>query len=85
MEQKQVTRPNLLNSWGPILMLCATLGLAPFVPEPHILGKIRWIAGGAVGMKLMDWGDFLFHGFPWILAIRLGVIEVRKRLKAPTA
>jgi hypothetical protein len=82
MEQKSLKSPNFLNSWVPILMLCATLGLAPFVPEPHILGKIRWIAGGAVGMKLMDWGDFLFHGFPWILAVRLGVIQVKNRLKA---
>ena len=81
MEQKEVKRPNPLNSWGPVLILCATLGLAPFVPEPHVWGKLRWIAGGAVGMKLIDWGDFLFHGFPWILAIRLGVIELKGRLK----
>ncbi len=43
-----------------------TLGLAPFVPEPHIVGKIRWVAGGAIGMTGMDWFDLLFHGFPWV-------------------
>ncbi len=43
-----------------------TLGLAPFAPEPHILGKLRWVAGGANGMALMDWGDLAFHGAPWI-------------------
>lgn len=43
-----------------------TLGLAPFVPEPHIVGKIRWVAGGAVGMTAMDWFDLVFHGFPWV-------------------
>jgi len=43
-----------------------TLGLAPFVPEPHIIGKIRWVAGGAIGMTGMDWFDLLFHGFPWL-------------------
>lgn len=43
-----------------------TLGLAPFAPEPHIVGKIRWVAGGAVGMTGMDWFDLVFHGFPWV-------------------
>ena len=43
-----------------------SLGLAPFVPEPHIVGKIRWVAGGAVGMTGMDWFDLVFHGFPWV-------------------
>lgn len=85
MEQKEVTRPQLFNSWGPILLLCATLGLAPFLPEPHVWGKIKWVAGGAVGMKMMDWGDLLFHGFPWILAVRLGVLEIRKRMKIKVA
>lgn len=43
-----------------------SLGLAPFQPEPHIVGKIRWVAGGAVGMTGMDWFDLFFHGFPWL-------------------
>lgn len=45
---------------------CATLGLAPFVPEPHLLGKLRWVAGGAVGMGAMDWFDLVMHGAPWV-------------------
>ena len=48
------------------LMLALGLGLAPFVPEPHIWGKLKWIVGGANGMKLMDWGDVVLHGLPWI-------------------
>lgn len=52
-----------------IVLACFTLGLAPFFPEPHILGKLRWIAGGAKGMELMDWGDFLMHGLPWFFLI----------------
>lgn len=47
-------------------MLCLTLGLAPFFPEPHILGKIRWVQGGAVGMGAIDWFDLVLHGFPWV-------------------
>ena len=52
-----------------ILLLCLTLGLAPFRPEPHLWGKLKWIAGGAKGMGLMDWWDFIMHGFPWLLLI----------------
>lgn len=51
------------------LMASMTLGLAPFVPEPHVLGKIRWVLGGAKGMQMMDWGDLLMHGAPWIWLI----------------
>lgn len=55
------------------LMASLTLGLAPFVPEPHILGKIRWVLGGAKGMQLMDWGDLILHGTPWIWLIYTGL------------
>jgi hypothetical protein len=60
----------LLNNWKLWLMLSLTLGLAPFVPEPHLWGKLRWVIGGAVGMKPMDWFDLLQHGMPWLLLIR---------------
>jgi len=48
---------------------CLTLGLAPFFPEPHLWGKLKWIAGGAVGMQPMDWADALMHGAPWIMLL----------------
>lgn len=51
------------------VMASLTLGLAPFFPEPHIWGKLRWIIGGAVGMQPMDWFDFAFHGLPWVLLL----------------
>ena len=55
--------------WQTLLPICLTLGLAPFYPEPHIVGKIRWVAGGAVGMGYIDWFDLLLHGLPWVLLI----------------
>ena len=69
----------LLNDWKLIIIACLTLGLAPFFPEPHIVGKIKWIAGGAVGMKPMDWFDVVLHGFPFILLIRLIIIKLTKK------
>lgn len=51
------------------LLASLTLGLAPFLPEPHIVGKLRWILGGGVGMQLQDYGDLLLHGAPWVWLI----------------
>jgi hypothetical protein len=70
----------LINNWIYVVILCLTLGLAPFVPEPHIWGKIKWIAGGAKGMEFLDWLDFIFHGIPWALLIRLLFLKVKERL-----
>jgi hypothetical protein len=55
------------------LLASLTLGLAPFAPEPHVLGKIRWVLGGAKGMQMMDWGDLIMHGAPWIWLIYTAV------------
>jgi large-conductance mechanosensitive channel len=69
------------NDWTIVIMMSLTLGLAPFVPEPHILGKVRWILGGAHGMKLIDWGDFLMHAIPFILLIRLIILKVIEKIQ----
>ena len=54
-------------NWGMIIILCATLGLAPFTP-PHIIEKLSMLIKGNL-IKPLDWFDLLFHGFPWILLI----------------
>jgi hypothetical protein len=51
------------------VVLCLTLGLAPFSPEPHIIGKTVWILGGGKEMKLIDWFDFFLHFSPWAYLI----------------
>ena len=61
------------------LFISLTLGLMPFSPEPHILGKIKWIAGGAVGMQPMDWFDFVLHGAPWALLIYFLLVEAKRK------
>lgn len=68
----------LLNDWRIIILLCLTLGLAPFFPEPHIVGKVKWLAGGANGMTLKDYFDVLLHGFPFVLLIRLIITKFKK-------
>lgn len=69
-----------LNDWRIVLLLCLSLGLAPYFPEPHIWGKLRWVAGGARGMALIDWLDLLLHGFPWLLLLRLLILRIRAAL-----
>jgi len=58
-----------------------TLGLAPFRPEPHLFGKIKWILGGGKGMQMMDYGDLLLHGAPWILLFVFAIYYLRLRKK----
>ena len=70
----------IINNWKFVLIACITMGLAPFFPEPHVWGKILWVAGGANGMQLMDWGDLLMHGIPWLLLIRLIILKVKNRI-----
>lgn len=81
MEQKKPKSLNPINNWATVLIFCATLGLAPWLPEPHVWGKLRWVSGGAVGMELMDWGDLLLHGLPWIFLIRLITIAGIQKLR----
>ena len=61
------------------LLATLTLGLAPFFPEPHFFGKVRWVLGGANGMQPMDWFDLFMHGAPWVwLAYELVKLIVQK-------
>ncbi|MGA1227408.1 MAG: hypothetical protein ACO3VF_09305 [Tamlana sp.] len=55
------------------------MGLAPFFTEPHIWGKIKWIAGGAKGMQLIDWFDVVLHGFPFVLLIIALFLKLTKK------
>lgn len=71
----------MLNNWRIIILLCLTLGLAPFYPEPHLWGKLKWIAGGAIGMTPKDWFDVLLHGLPFLLLIRLIAVNLLKKSK----
>lgn len=51
-----------------VLMICLTLGLAPFVPEPHIWEKLKMLADGSLS-KPIDIFDLGMHGLPWLVLI----------------
>ena len=67
---------NVFNNWRLVILLCLALGFAPFFPEPHIYGKLKWMLGRAEGMTILDWFDVLLHGLPFVLLIRLIYINV---------
>ena len=71
-----------LNNIKVWLIISLTLGLAPFTPEPHVWGKLKWVLRGANGMQLSDWLDFLMHGLPWVFLVRAVIVKYIKREKA---
>ena len=53
----------------PMIALPAVLlGLAPFVPEPHLWEKLKMLADGTLS-KPIDIFDLLLHGIPVVLLI----------------
>ena len=44
------------------------LGLAPFVPEPHVLEKMRMLFRGELTLPI-DIFDFVFHLLPTLLLL----------------
>jgi len=49
-----------------LVVLCLTLGLAPFTPLPHLLEKLKMLVSGEL-VEPIDIFDLLLHGSPWIL------------------
>lgn len=54
-------------NYGVLVLLCATLGLAPFSP-PHLVEKLSMLVKGTLTRPL-DWFDLLLHGLPWLLLL----------------
>lgn len=47
-----------------VLLLCLTVGLAPFAPEPHVWEKLKMLVAGQLSAP-MDIFDLALHGAPW--------------------
>ena len=62
------------------LLFCVVPGLLPFSAEPHIVGKVRWVMGGAVGMQPMDYFDLVLHGSPFVYLVYVLVKMLRESL-----
>ncbi len=53
--------------WAVVVVLCLTLGLAPFAP-PHLWEKLQMLFEGRL-VRPIDWFDMLFHAAPWMLLV----------------
>ena len=57
--------------WPTLVIIAVLIGGAPFVPEPHLVEKARWLIEGHP-FRPIDWFDLVMHGLPWIvLAVKL--------------
>jgi hypothetical protein len=57
--------------WNILIIGSLTLGLAPFVPEPHLFEKIRMLFQGNL-VNLVDIFDLCMHGaFPAMLLLKI--------------
>jgi hypothetical protein len=63
--------------WSLLILICLTLGLAPFNP-PHIWEKLQMLFQGKL-VRPLDWFDFVLHGTPWVLLVVKAVITVIKK------
>ena len=55
-------------NWPILIVACATIGLAPLFPEPHVWEKLRMLVQGNL-TSAFDWFDLLMHGTPWVLVV----------------
>ncbi len=56
---------------APLVIGSLMLGLAPFVPEPHLWSKLKMLASGELSAPV-DIFDLLMHGaFPVLLTLKL--------------
>ncbi|MEN8887808.1 MAG: RND transporter [Celeribacter marinus] len=54
-----------------LIVASLTLGLASFVPEPHVWTKLKMLVAGDL-VRPIDMFDLGLHGTPWVLlAIKL--------------
>lgn len=60
------------------IAVCASLGMAPFFPEPHVWEKLQMLFDGTLTRQI-DMFDLLMHGTPWILlGFKLVIMATKK-------
>lgn len=59
-----------------LIVLCLLLGLAPFIPEPHLVEKLRMLSQGNL-RRPIDIFDLFYHAAPFILLL-LKLIRLKR-------
>ena len=63
-----------------LVIASLTLGLAPFVPEPHVLEKLKMLFDGSLARPI-DIFDLVLHGSPWVLSILKSIRTLTQQAK----
>lgn len=58
-----------------VILACLTLGLAPFLPEPHLWEKLKMLAAGNL-VQPLDMFDLALHAAPF-LVLALKILRLR--------
>jgi hypothetical protein len=61
-----------------LLLAALFLGLAPFVPEPHLVEKIRMLLNGTLNRPI-DIFDLVYHGLP-VVVLLMKLLRIAKRV-----
>ena len=64
-------------TWEMVILLCLTLGLAPFFP-PHVYEKLRMLFRGEL-VRPIDWFDLVMHGTPWVVLVIKAITSVTRK------
>ena len=65
-----------------LIIIALMLGLAPFVPEPHLFEKLKMLFDGSLA-KPIDIFDLFMHGAP-VLLLALKTIRHFRTIKETT-
>lgn len=63
---KAIARMNNLLDYKFLVPVVLLLGLAPFIPQPHIIEKLRMLSAGTLKSPI-DIFDLVWHGWPFVL------------------
>ena len=64
-----------------LVLFSLLLGLAPFLPEPHLWEKLKMLAAGTLSRPI-DIFDLVLHAAPWVL-LALKLVRLATRKPAP--
>jgi hypothetical protein len=67
--------------WDVLIIGSLLLGLAPFVPEPHLWEKIRMLYLGELSRPIDIFDFFLHAAFPFLLLLKIGR-SLQKKVRA---
>ncbi|MBU5613633.1 RND transporter [Geomonas azotofigens] len=67
-----------LPGYGVLIPVAVLLGFAPFVPEPHLVGKARMLLSGTL-VRPLDIFDLFWHAWPFALLACRVAVDIRDR------